>query len=71
MIWKEANKMVCNGDSHEQNLCLDEELLNLFKHFKEINEQEAQEKLSNEDLIVDFCNLISEKISKLVDDSDL
>jgi len=50
---------------------LDEELLTLFKHFKEVNEEDAGEKLDNYDLIVDFCNMIQEKIEKIVGDSDL
>lgn len=48
---------------------LDEDLVSLFKNFKEINEREAGEPLDNEDLKVDFVFTIQEKISKLVDDN--
>jgi len=60
--------MVCYNDLDYN---LDEELLTLFKHYKEVNELEAEEKLKNEDLIVDFVFSIQDKIGKLVSDSDL
>jgi len=60
---------MCSGNNlQEADMFLDEELLELFKHFKEINEHEAGEPLKNEDLIVDFIFTIQEKIGKLVED---
>lgn len=56
-----------NFDDEES---LDEDLLNLFKKFKEINESEAGEPLNTETLKVDFVNTIQEKISELVDDDE-
>lgn len=44
---------------------LDNDLLDLFKKFKDLNEQEAGEPLDNENLRVDFAFVVAEKISQM------
>ena len=55
------------NDIDEENF--DDDLVELFKKFKESNEREAGEPLDNKNLKVDFVNIITEKISKLVDNN--
>ena len=57
--------MCINRQDFEAEQDLDEDLLDLFKRFKDLNEQEAGEPLNNEDLRVDFAFMIQEKISTL------
>jgi len=44
---------------------LDLSLLDLFKKYKEINEQQAGEKIDNETLRLDFSFVILEKIGEM------
>jgi hypothetical protein len=62
--------MCIRRDFDDSQESFDENLLELYKQFKECNEQEAGEKISDDVIMVDFSNYITENIARVVENKE-